>query len=48
MARRELMRLAAELGSDVPFFLHGGTAFGAGRGEELYPVDDIAPQHWSS
>ena len=29
-----------ELGSDVPFFLHGGTALGAGRGDELYPVDD--------
>ena len=35
------MRLASTLGSDVPFFLHGGTALGAGRGEELYPVDDV-------
>src|SRR5690606_10092670 len=25
----------------VPFFFQGGTALGAGRGEELYPVDDI-------
>jgi 4-diphosphocytidyl-2-C-methyl-D-erythritol kinase len=40
--RRDLIRLAAELGSDVPFFLHGGTAIGLGRGEELYPVDDVA------
>ncbi len=24
----------------MPFALHGGTALGAGRGEELYPVDD--------
>lgn len=39
-SRRDLMRLAARLGSDVPFFLQGGTALGAGRGEELYPVDD--------
>src|SRR6185436_3644278 len=38
--RRDLLRLAAELGSDVPFFLHGGTALGAGRGEELYPLQD--------
>lgn len=40
-ARRELMTLAAALGSDVPFFLHGGTALGVGRGDELYPVDDV-------
>ncbi len=39
---RRLMALAAELGSDVPFFLLGGTAVGVGRGEELYPVDDVA------
>ena len=40
MSRRDLVRLGAEIGSDVPFALHGGTALGAGRGEELYPVDD--------
>ncbi len=32
--RDELMALAAELGSDVPFSLHGGTAIGTGRGEQ--------------
>lgn len=36
--RDELMELAADLGSDVPFALHGGTAIGTGRGEELTPV----------
>jgi 4-diphosphocytidyl-2-C-methyl-D-erythritol kinase len=41
LGRPHLARLAAELGSDVPFFLQGGTALGAGRGEELYPVDDL-------
>jgi len=40
MSRRDLVRLGAEIGSDLPFALHGGTALGAGRGEELYPVDD--------
>lgn len=35
-----LHTLAAEIGSDVPFFLHGGTALGLGRGEELYPLPD--------
>jgi 4-diphosphocytidyl-2-C-methyl-D-erythritol kinase len=40
-SRRHLATLAATLGSDVPFFLQGGTALGAGRGEELYPVDDV-------
>lgn len=36
----QLTEIAAALGSDVPFFLHGGTALGLGRGEELYPVPD--------
>ncbi len=30
-----------ELGSDVPFFLHGGTQLGLGRGGELYPQPDV-------
>ncbi len=38
-----LHRLAAELGSDVPFFLIGGAAVGVGRGTELYPLPDLAP-----
>jgi 4-diphosphocytidyl-2-C-methyl-D-erythritol kinase len=40
--RPDLLQLAVQLGSDVPFFLQGGTALCAGRGEEIYPVDDIA------
>ena len=35
-----LLDLASELGSDVPFFLFGGTALGLGRGTELYPLPD--------
>jgi 4-diphosphocytidyl-2-C-methyl-D-erythritol kinase len=37
----KMTELAAQLGSDVPFFLLGGTAVGAGRGTELYPLPDI-------
>jgi 4-diphosphocytidyl-2-C-methyl-D-erythritol kinase len=37
----KLMTLGAELGSDVPFFLIGGTAVGVGRGIELYDVAEI-------
>lgn len=35
-----LRRLAAQLGSDVAFFLLGGRALGIGRGEEIYPLQD--------
>ncbi len=31
--------------SDVPFFLHGGTALGLGRGTELYPLPDLPAHH---
>ena len=33
-----LLEMAARLGTDVPFFIHGGTAMGAGRGQELTPL----------
>jgi 4-diphosphocytidyl-2-C-methyl-D-erythritol kinase len=36
----DLYALAARLGSDVPFFLLGGTALGVGRGEEVYPLEE--------
>ena len=39
--RAELMELASSLGSDVPFFLIGGTAFATGRGTELYPLPSL-------
>lgn len=40
----ERIRLAESLGSDVAFFLHGGTAVGMGRGTELYPLPDQPPR----
>ena len=44
--RRDLHAMAAELGSDVPFALHGGTALGTGRGEELATVLARNTFHW--
>jgi 4-diphosphocytidyl-2-C-methyl-D-erythritol kinase len=35
-----LLDVAASIGSDVPFFLFGGTALGIGKGEEIYPLPD--------
>lgn len=46
MPRRDLHALAARLGSDVPFALHGGTALGTGRGEELATVLTRETFHW--
>jgi len=37
------LRIAAEVGSDLPLFLVGGTALGVGHGEEVYPVPDLPP-----
>ena len=36
---------ACALGSDVPFFLTGGRAVGAGRGEEVFPLPEL-PETW--
>jgi 4-diphosphocytidyl-2-C-methyl-D-erythritol kinase len=44
--RRDLHTLAEELGSDVPFALHGGTALGTGRGEQLATVLARNTFHW--
>lgn len=37
--------LASRLGSDVPFFLVGGTALGLGRGDEVYRLEEL-PKYW--
>lgn len=42
----DLMEPAAELGSDVPFALLGGTAVGLGRGERLSPLPVEGSFHW--
>ena len=40
-----LARIGARLGADVPFFLVGGTALGLGRGDDIYPLDEMPAIH---
>lgn len=42
---RNLLRIAGTLGSDVPFFLMGGTALGVGRGEEVSQIEQVDCEH---
>jgi len=44
--RDELLKLAAHLGSDVPFALLGGTGHGTGRGELVEPIPDPGEWWW--
>jgi 4-diphosphocytidyl-2-C-methyl-D-erythritol kinase len=37
----ERLRIAAEVGSDLPLFLVGGAVLGVGRGEQVYPLPDL-------
>ncbi|PYS87167.1 MAG: 4-(cytidine 5'-diphospho)-2-C-methyl-D-erythritol kinase [Acidobacteria bacterium] len=41
----QLGSIAEKLGSDVPFFLHGGTAIGSGRGEIIHPMADFPDKY---
>ncbi len=38
---QERLRIAAEVGSDLPLFLLGGTVLGVGRGEQVYPLEEL-------
>jgi 4-diphosphocytidyl-2-C-methyl-D-erythritol kinase len=40
-----LLEIAGSLGADVPFFLLGGRALGANKGDEIYPLPDIPKLH---
>ena len=42
---RYLVKLAAELGADVPFFLEGGSTLATGIGAFVKPLRDVATQH---
>lgn len=37
------LRIAEEVGSDLPLFLIGGTVLGIGRGEQVYPLPELPP-----
>jgi 4-diphosphocytidyl-2-C-methyl-D-erythritol kinase len=41
LAPSERLRMASEVGSDVPLFLVGGTVLGIGRGEQVFPLEDL-------
>ena len=41
LSQAERLRIAAEVGSDLPCFLVGGTALGVGRGEVVFPLEDL-------
>ena len=43
LGRRRLAAVAARVGSDVPYFLNGGTALGTGRGDEIRPIRELRP-----
>ena len=42
LAENKLLEMAAQLGSDVPFFIRGGTVLAAGRGEILTPLPSLS------
>lgn len=45
ISRDELFEIARMLGSDVPFFLHGGTAVGTGSGTDIEPITEFNEKH---
>src|SRR5262249_283591 len=45
LAPEDRLNMAAEVGSDLPLFLVGGTTLGIGRGEQVFPVEDLPPIH---
>lgn len=44
--KEELLALGAQLGSDVPFMVMGGTAVGTGRGDQLTAALSRGTYHW--
>ena len=46
LSREDLLELATQLGSDVPFAFTGGTAIGTGRGDQLSPALATGSFQW--
>ena len=45
LAAEDRLAIAAEVGSDLPLFLVGGTVLGVDRGQEVYPLQDLPTMH---
>jgi len=45
LGAEERLRIASEVGSDVPLFLVGGTVLGIGRGEQVFALEDLPGWH---
>jgi 4-diphosphocytidyl-2-C-methyl-D-erythritol kinase len=45
LSSEERLRIAAEVGSDLPLFLIGGTVLGIDRGQEVYALSDLPRMH---
>ncbi|HVZ17735.1 MAG TPA: hypothetical protein VG897_11495 [Terriglobales bacterium] len=45
LSPEDRLNIAAEVGSDLPLFLVGGTVFGIGRGEQVFPLEDLPSIH---
>ena len=45
LSPEDRLNIAAEVGSDLPLFLVGGTVLGIGRGEQVFPLEDLPAIH---
>src|SRR5438067_1484201 len=43
LSPEDRLRICEEVGSDLPLFLVGGTIYGKGRGEQVLPLEELAP-----
>lgn len=46
LSKDDLSNIAKDLGSDVPFMFHGGTAVGRGHGDDVTPALSRGNYHW--
>ncbi|MGA2159230.1 MAG: 4-(cytidine 5'-diphospho)-2-C-methyl-D-erythritol kinase [Dehalococcoidia bacterium] len=46
LSQKELVEIAADIGSDVPFFIHGGTCLVEGRGDKVVPLPDLQDTYY--